>query len=208
MNICTFIKNALLMGGISKFEERELLLQVAEGTEKAFRKIFDQYYDQIYGVVYGFTKSPALAADITQEIFIKLWLKRSSLPGIQRFNDFLFMVARNQTLNALRNKVRDERYSDYLRRFSRVTEESPEQQMFFRESEELINMAVEKLPLRQQMIYRMSREEELSQDDIAKKLQISKNTVKSHMNKALQFIRHFYLLHSDIVLLILCLRLL
>ena len=69
--------------------------------------------------------------------------------------------------------------------------------MILKESQRFVNLVIEKLPPQQQLIYRLSREHGMSQEEIADKLQILKNTVKSHMNKVLQAIRHYLLQYSD-----------
>ena len=69
--------------------------------------------------------------------------------------------------------------------------------MIYKESQRLVNLAVENLSSQQKLIYQLSREQRMSQEEIAEKLHISKNTVKSHMNKALQSIRHYLLMYSE-----------
>lgn len=179
------------------FNEKTLLTQVAEGDEKAFRILFDRYWDNIYGVAFAFTKSTMIAEEMAQDIFLKIWLKRHLLNSIQKFDAYLYKVAKNHIYNELRKKIKEEPFTDHIINYFREIGDSPEQQMIFKESKHLVNLAIEKLPHQQQLIYRLSREQGMSQEDIADKLQISKNTVKSHMNKALQSIRHFLLQYSD-----------
>jgi RNA polymerase sigma-70 factor (ECF subfamily) len=65
----------------------------------------------------------------------------------------------------------------------------------------VVEEAIEKLPPQQRQIYKLSREEGLSQEEISAKLQISVNTIKQHMNRALKFIRHYYMFYYRILLL-------
>ena len=187
-------------------EEKELISQVAGGSHIAFRKIFDQYFDRIYGVAYSLVKSPMIAEDMTQDVFLKIWEKREMLTDVQRFDAYLFRVARNHILNELRNKVKEQDFSEYLLNFFRETADNPEQHIIFTELEDVVSRAVEHLPPQQREIYRLSREGGLKQEEIAEKLQISVNTIKQHMNRALKFIRHFYLSHYRIVMLLIIQR--
>jgi len=175
------------------FNEKKLLSQVAEGDEKAFKNLFDRYWDNIYGVAFAFTKSSMIAEEMVQDIFLKIWLKRHLLNSVQKFDAYLFKVAKNHIYNELRKKIKEEPFTDNSINYFREIGDSPEQQMIFKESKRIVNHAIEKLPPQQQLIYRLSRDQGISQEDIADKLQISKNTVKSHMNKALQSIRHYLL---------------
>ena len=179
------------------FNEKTLLTQVAEGDEKAFSILFDRYWDNIYGVAFAFTKSTMIAEEMVQDIFLKIWLKRDLLNSVQKFDAYLFMVAKNHIYNELRKKIKEEPFTDHIINYFREKGDSPEQQMIFKESKQLVNIAIKKLPPQQQLIYRLSREQGKSQEEIADKLQISKNTVKSHMNKALQSIRQYLLQYSD-----------
>jgi len=179
------------------FNEKTLLIQVAEGDEKAFKILFDRYWDNIYGVAFAFTKSTMIAEEMVQDIFLKIWLKRHLLNSVQKFDAYLFKVAKNHIYNELRKKIKEEPFTDHIINYFREIGDSPEQQMIFKESKHLVNLAIGKLPSQQQLIYKLSREQGMSQEEIADKLQISKNTVKSHMNKALQSIRHYLLQNSD-----------
>ncbi len=181
---------------------------VAEGSEEAFRTLFNKYFDRIYGVAYSLTKSPVVAEDMTQDIFLKIWVKREMLKDILRFDAFLFRVARNHILNELRNKVKEQEFTEYLINFFRETADNPQQHLIFRELEKVVEEALEKLPPQQRQIYKLSREDGLSQEEISEKLQISVNTIKQHMNRALKFIRHYHMSYYRTLLLVLFQRIL
>jgi RNA polymerase sigma-70 factor (ECF subfamily) len=189
-------------------DDRSLTLQVAEGSQEAFKILFNKYFDRIYGVAYSLTKSPVVAEDMTQDIFLKIWVKREMLTTIQKFDAFLFRVARNHILNELRNKVKEQEFTEYLVNFFRETCDNPQQHLIFLELEKVVEEAIEKLPPQQRQIYKLSREEGLSQEEISAKLQISVNTIKQHMNRALKFIRHYYLCYYRILLIFLFHRIL
>lgn len=180
-----------------------LVVQVAQGDEAAFRQLFDRYWDNIYGVALAFTKSPTIAEEIVQDVFLKIWLKRDKLPAIEKFDAYLFMVARNHILNKLRKKVKEEPLLDSSLDQIEESANTPESLVVTKEYERLVRQAVEQLPPQQRLIYNLSRQQGLSQEEIAASLHISRHTVKSHMNKALQVIRSFLRMHAEIETLVL-----
>lgn len=183
---------------IELYDEPTLLLKISQGDEVAFKRLFESYWDNIYGAAFAFTKSSVLAEEMVQDVFVKVWTKRESLPGVKKFRDYLFIIARNHIFSALRKKIYEEPFTDHLKDYFKEAVNLPDQQLLCRETEQLIQEAVSHLPPQQRLIYCMSRKEGLNQDEIAQKLHISKNTVKSHMSKALQFIRNYLQSNTEV----------
>src|SRR5882724_9837047 len=71
-------------------------------TETSFKCLFDNYKNRVYGYVLAISHSPYTAEEITQEIFIKLWLCRDILDEVENLEAYIFSIARNKTLNHLR----------------------------------------------------------------------------------------------------------
>lgn len=185
----------------SSYNEPGLLLQVASGDQAAFRQLFDRYWDNIYAVAFAFLKSDTVAEEIVQDIFMKVWLKKEQLPHLENFSNWLFIIARNHIYNTLRKKVSETSFENELLEHLAETSDSAWQSVISRETEKLVDQAVASLPNQQQTIYRLSRIEGLSQEEIADRLQISKNTVKVHMRLALQSIRRYLQDHSAAIIL-------
>jgi RNA polymerase sigma-70 factor (family 1) len=192
------------MDQLSVYNEKELLALVAGGDEKAFRKLFHQYWDNIYGVALMLTKSPAMAEDMVQEIFLKLWLKREQLGEVDNFQNYLFIIARNHIFDLLRKKSREQEFYNQLVSYFQEGPDSPEQQLLHKESKNLLQKAINSLPDQQRKVYLLSRDQGLKQDEIAAQLGISKNTVRNHMAKALQTLREVLTQQASGSLLLIC----
>ena len=177
--------------------ENLLLLEIAEGNEKAFRRLFDHYWNKIYSVAFALTKSSILSEEIVQDVFLKIWLKREQLPSVQKFDGFLFTVARNHIYNVLGKKITELPFVEQLEQCFSETSALPEQELLLKETQQLIDKAVEQLPAQQRAVFELSRNHGLDYANIAEKLGISKLTVKSHMNKALHTIRQYLQAHTD-----------
>ena len=180
----------------------ELKSKVAKGDEKAFRQLYDHFWGKIYSVAFTLTKSVELSEEIVQDVFLRIWLKKEQLPSIAKFDAYLFIVARNHIYNELRKKTYVQHFVEHLEQYFLESAVSPEQEMLLKETNQLINKALEQLPTRQREVYQLSRNEGFDNSTIAQKLGISKLTVKSHMTKALQFIRHYLQPYPDKLLLL------
>jgi RNA polymerase sigma-70 factor (family 1) len=176
--------------------ENELLLLVAEGDERAFRQLFDHYWNKIYSVALTLTKSTALSEEIVQDVFLKIWLKREQLPSVEKFDSFLFIVAKNHIYNELRKKTMERPFVEHLEQHFLESSALPEQIMLLKETKQLIDKAVQQLPDQQRAVFELSRNEGLDYTTIADQLGISRSTVKNHMTKALQSLRQYLNAHS------------
>lgn len=184
--------------------EKELLRRVAGGDEPAFRALFDEYWDNIYGVAFTLTKSREHARDMVQEIFLKVWLLREELAEKDSFRNFLFIISRNHIISELRKKSRETAFSDHLAGYFRESPFHADHQALYNESASIIRQALDQLPEQQRLVYQLGREQGLSQEQIAERLGITKNTVKTHMSRALAAIRQFLEERTNGVLLVIC----
>lgn len=166
-----------------------LLRQVAAGDEAAYKILFRQYWDKIYSTAFMFTRSPELSEDLTQDVFARIWVNRAKLAEVEKFEGFLFVMARNLVFDRLRKEVyvqkNDDFFETYFRELSDITVNSAE----LRELQERVEVAISSLPAQQQKAFRLSRFGGLTHDQIAKEMNLSPLTVKSHIVRALQYLR-------------------
>jgi RNA polymerase sigma-70 factor (ECF subfamily) len=179
------------MDSFSTDEERYLLDRIAGGDEKAFTRLFEEYSDITYGFAIAYTKTAESAEEVVQDIYLKLWLGRERLREIQNFKDHLFIITRNYLIDYLRKKLREKRYRQQLADHFAEAGPTPHEELLYKESRERIGKAVATLPPRQQAIYRLRRNEGLPLTEIALKMNISRLTVRNHLNKALGAIREY-----------------
>lgn len=159
------------------------------GDHKAFEEVFLANFDKVKYFLNGFLKSESEAEELSQDIFVKLWINRLSIDPEKSFNTYLYTIARNAALNHLKRKLIEERFKDSRHDFEWEASDSSEDILFAREISLLIEMAVCKMPIQRKKIYQMSRNEGLSNQLIAEQLGISKKTVENQLSMALQEIR-------------------
>lgn len=173
------------------YNENDLFSRIAEGDEAAFATIFHLYNMKLYPAVLKIVKSRAEAEEIIQNTFLKLWLNRHELPAIEKPGAWLSRIASNLALNALRDKANYRRYTT-MAGHSMLTEENDIQlNLNARELKSLIAEAVEMMPAGRQQVFRMSRYEGLSRQEIAQKTGITESTVKNQLTSSLRFIQEY-----------------
>lgn len=169
--------------------ERELLRQVAAGDEQAYRVLFDRYSDRMYMNALHFTKSAELAQDLTQEIFIRIWMNRLKLAGVDRFDAWLFTVARNVIRNELKKKVLLVENGEMLHAYFRDNNLTPQERIEYKELETSVHQAIKNLPPQMQTVFLLSRQEGLTHEEIARRMNISVVSSKTYMVRCLLAIR-------------------
>jgi RNA polymerase sigma-70 factor (family 1) len=156
-----------------------------------FNQMFDNYKGRIYAYILAITKSEYVAEEITQEIFIKLWVAREHLGEIRNLDGYIFKIARNLSLNYLRKVAYNEKMSTELIRIASKNGDSAETKQNMFDYNKLINQAVDGLSPQRKLVFKLSKDEELSYDEIASQLKLSKNTVKNHHLTAVGIVRSF-----------------
>lgn len=168
-------------------EERRYLEALARDDRSAFDALYLKYAVKTEEFLYRMLKDHSEAEDITQDIFLKIWRNRTSIGAVDAFGPYLFRMARNAVYDRFDNRsVRE----NYARRASLLPEyELPDSAIDSRDLLLLIRMVVEKMPEQRRRIFRMSREEGLSNDQIAEQLSISRRTVENQISRALAELR-------------------
>lgn len=189
-------------------DEKELLLLVATGNAKAFSQLFHQYSPKVYAYALKLVKSDTLAEEIVQEVFVKIWNLDAQLRDIENLDAYLRVITRNHTLKLLRRMALEMKTSKMMAKDYDDSHNETEEYIIFKESAQLLTEAVEKLPPQQKLVYQLCHQEGLKYEEAAERLNLSKLTVKTHMQHALRFLRLYIANHTDIATLVIVMILL
>lgn len=168
--------------------ERQYFARIADGDEAAFSTIFYHYTPRIHPLIKKIIRSEHVTEEIIQDVFVSLWKNREKLVEIDNYAAYIFTVATNITFNYLKFKARKERHLNEAQLESDFTNNTLET-IDLHETRELVGQLIRQLPPQKKLIYKLTREEGLSHDQIARRLNISKNTVKNHLVETLKFLR-------------------
>jgi RNA polymerase sigma-70 factor (family 1) len=172
---------------LTPYEKTLLLNAVAAGDGVAFSRIYDYYKPGVRTYVLRLVKIPELADDLVQEIFIRLWETRKTLPEVKSFSAFLFTIARNHSLNSLKAISRsNQALPELIRHFQtrRVDDETLEKEYLL-----FIQKALTSISPRSREVFRLCREQTMSYEQAAAELGISRNAVKKHMVAVMRNLR-------------------
>lgn len=159
--------------------EKEVILKLSEGDSKSFDDLYLHYYPIVYRFIYGFVKDEDDSEDLSQDIFYKIWSNHSRFAGIDSIKPYLFKMAKNAVF-AHYNK--EQLHIRAMATIKGDEEYSFEPELYAQELEAIIDKALQAMSERKQQIFRMSRHEGFSNDEIAAKLNISKRTVENTLS--------------------------
>ena len=173
----------------TSFSEKKLFKEISEGNERAFQFIFTRYYPRMISFADKMVKSPHVAEEVVQEVFIRLWEQRELLTEIKNPENYFFIVIRNHALNYLRAAANEQRRREQLWAALEQRAVDAITTLEMEEADQFFEKILERLSPQQRKIFRMSREEGLSHQQIADELHLSKNTVKKHVAESLKMLK-------------------
>lgn len=181
--------------------DAELLELLACDSQAAFDALYSRYKSRLHLFCVLLLKSPTVAQDIVQEVFITVWVSRKTLNTGQSFSNYLYTLAKNRSLNELRSAKRKTSFEDIMALKANSHEtETVETKLILKEYESMLEKAIQQLSEHKRNIYIMSRNEGLSHKEIAEKLNLSPHTVQSHISDSLRSISNYFLAHGDMEL--------
>jgi RNA polymerase sigma-70 factor (family 1) len=179
---------------MSKMVEKgnDLILRIAQGDPLAFQEVYRVFHPKILRYSLKFTRSRACAEEIAQEVFIKVWETRERLNPELPFSAYLFRITRNHALNFLKRIACENNLKAQVGYQSLFTGNYTDHHVYYLDCQMVASKALDMLPPKRKMIFRMSKLEGVAHDQIATQLSISKHTIKSQIVKASKFIKKYF----------------
>lgn len=177
------------MSNLTLNQDKVLIDRLRNGDELALTELYNRFWQLLFVSAYNIIKDKELCEDIIQDIFMNIWHNREKLEINISLKGYMYACARYQVFNQFRknkDKIHVELFDNLEERFQHTT---PETQIMHDELVQQVNFIINTLPEKCQLVYKLSREEQLSHKEIAERLNISTKTVENHITKALHTIR-------------------
>jgi RNA polymerase sigma-70 factor (ECF subfamily) len=164
--------------------------RLGTGDEAAFERIFRRLSEPVFRFVCGMVQDEALAHDITQDTFAKLWSIRDRMDAVDSLRAYVFQMARNRVYNHQRDQqVRRDNEEDLRDAHPDASPPSPDKTLDADMLRSLLEQWIGELPDRQREALTLRRQEDLSHDEIADVMDVSPNTVNNHIVRAMKYLR-------------------
>lgn len=167
---------------------RELQLRISQDDEAAFTQLYLHFGKKLLQFAFNLVRSKELAEELVEDVFVKLWSNRAQLPGVENITVYLYVAVKNRSLNVLSQKAHDlvSAPFDFLETTVDDFASNPYELLITAEMLERMRQAVDSLPPRCKMIFKLIREDGLRYKEVADILNISVNTIDVQMAIAIR----------------------
>lgn len=169
-------------------EIERLVILIKQGDQAAFKKFFLFFQADIYRFLYRFLLDKENAEDLCQETFINFWMHRTRIDPSSYPRAYLYKIAKNLAFNYLERNNHHVSFDDELQIFS-LAPANPEKEYDNKDLAELCEKAINELPEKCRMTFILSRYEGFDYTQISEAMDVSLQTVKNQMSKALHLLR-------------------
>jgi RNA polymerase sigma-70 factor (family 1) len=170
------------MDSESNKELQNIKAKIASGDQNSFRQLFNLYSKKLTRFAAAIVKSNDAAREIVDEVFIKIWRNKTAITNIQNLSVYLYTATKNTALNYLAARAKENITGSFVFLLAQPSDDpSPEKKMITSELLKKINEAIDRLPPRCKVIFKLVREYSLSYKEVGALLNISSKTVDAQM---------------------------
>jgi len=155
-----------------------------------YNYFFNKYYPKLIWFALIYVKQHCLAEEIVSDVMLNIFKKRQRLAESENIEGYIFISVKNQSLKYLRKQKNQIFIDNYENEADLLltSRETPEFEYMTNEFQQIIRSAIDSLPPKRKLVFRMIKEEGLMYQDVAKLLDLSIKTVETHMGLALKTI--------------------
>ena len=168
--------------------EKELIKKVKQKDAKAFQELVEKHKSMVFNTCMGFVHNKENAEDITQDIFVKIWLSIDKYKGEAKFSTWLYRITVNYSLNFIRKNKKSKLFasidSSETPEIKNISEDDAEKLILRQESAKKLKNALNSIAKRQRVAFILNKYENLSYKEISEIMEISLSSVESLIHRA------------------------
>jgi RNA polymerase sigma-70 factor (ECF subfamily) len=164
-------------------DDKLIIRNLKEGDVLSFDNIFKKYNKKVYYFAFSYLKNREEAEDVVQEVFMNLWRYRNQINEYYVFSKYLFKITYTTTCKKFRKQASDKKQMEEVMRNCILEDNSTNLDIEYNNLLETANSLIEKMPSRQKKIFLLCINEQLTTEQIAQQLKISKKTVENYLSK-------------------------
>ena len=159
--------------------------------EQSYKRLFLYFHPILYRFSFNILQDKSISEEIVSDIMLKVWQMGNKLSQIQHLKLYLITAVKNACFTHLAAKKHQQSFSESIDNedVNTCNADNPEQQYIYSEVTQRVNVVIASLPIKCQLVFRLIKEEGLSYKEVSKVLEISQNTIETHMRIALRKIR-------------------
>jgi len=175
----------------NKYPDEKLVTLLSKGDRMAYTEIYNRYKKLLYAFALKRLDNEYEAEDILHELFLSLWTKREQFNQQTHLAPYMYNAVRYQIINIFSKRKLSARYLDSFNQYldREFSIEETDHLIRHRELSALIENEIAALPEKMREVFRLSRDTGYSRREIAQTLNLSEETVKSHMHHALKILK-------------------
>lgn len=159
-------------------------------SQTALKSLYMTYFGPLMRFTGMYVSSPAEAEEIVSDTFLAIWNNRKQLPGISNFDSYIYTVARHKAISYYRKQHMEQVSLDEISiDLFTSTETTPEEELISQEGIHRLNLAIDSLPAKCKMAFKLVREDKLKYKEVAAILDISVKTLEAHLANAVRKLR-------------------
>ncbi len=170
--------------------EKDCIREFSRGSREAFERLYMEYHMKLYNFIMKISSgNSAVAKDIVQDTFVRLWEARRSVDENRDIRNYIFTIARNILTNRYSHMTVEYIHREYVKSSSPLSEHMTEKAVDAKLFEERLLSVVASMPPVRRRVYSLCRLNGMSHKEIAELLGISTSTVETHLSKADDYVR-------------------
>ncbi|HEY4287853.1 MAG TPA: RNA polymerase sigma-70 factor [Puia sp.] len=171
----------------AKIDIVEIQLRLAQGDEAAFKTLYDYYSPRLFQFAYAIIHSREMAEEIVADVFLQIWHKRVRIGSLENLNWYLHITTRNISYTYYRknNRRKSFDFDEAVLSYYHV-HATPEEILIGQEVLQVVNQAINDLPSKCKLIFRLVKEDNLKYREVAELLHLTPKTVENQMGIAVK----------------------